>query len=64
METRIEHENKRTGIRTIVNWYPDTDHSVKASYYRKDGSFIKTEVLGYAINEEAFMRLADQCTLS
>lgn len=64
MEYRLttETEDRRTGIKTIVNWHQD--YKVTASYYRKDGSFIKTEVLGYAMNEEGFMRLAGDCTLS
>lgn len=59
----IQHINSRTGVETIVRWYEKFDHKVTASYYRKDGSFIKTEVLGYAMNEEGFMRLAGDCTL-
>ena len=59
----IEHINPRTGIETIVKWYLAGDGRVTASYYRKDGSFIKSEVLGYANTETGFKRLAERCTL-
>ena len=56
-----ETKDRRTGIKTIVNWHQD--YKVTASYYRRDGSFIKAEALGYAQTEKAFKRLAERYIL-
>ena len=59
----INHIDSRTGITTVVRWYYNFNNKVTASYYRRDGSFIKSEVLGYANTEAGFQRLASDCTL-
>lgn len=59
----IYHRDSRTGIETVVRWYLAGDGRVTASYYRKDGSFIKSEVLGYANTEAGFQRLVERNNL-
>lgn len=59
----IHHRSNRTGIETVARWYQESDHRVTASHYRKDGSFIKSEVLGYAMDEQGFQRLVDRHVL-
>lgn len=59
----IHYRNSRTGIETVIRWYLAGDGRVTANYYRRDGSFIKSEVLGYANTEAGFQRLVERNNL-